>query len=378
MKTGTGIGVTGFWLACLAGCGGACGGGAQPADTDSPDAGNPADQCDAAPDDGGLDADVRDAAEDVEDANPFLFDVCPGPSVFENREGCAHPPVVADCDAGWCRIPAGCFDLGSPYTEPIRGAYSETPTQVTLTHSFEIMQYEVTHADWARSGFPDPSELGPGGSGACPEDDCPVENVTWFEAAAFANRMSELHDPPLPACHVLTDCEGEVGRGMVCDGFGVSAATIYDCAGYRLPTFAEHEYATRAGTTTTYYSGPILMRTSPLECVGGDPCLEPIAWFCWNSEGRTHRVGTREPNAWGLYDMLGNVSEWVNDEFSGLGYGGEPIVDPTGPDTHGIRRCTKGGFYSANRYLTRPAAGYEGPRMAHASVAGLRLVRTLP
>ncbi len=375
MMIRVGIGVTGLWLLCLAGCDGACGGGAQPDGGDAPDAG---DTDGGAPADGGHDADVGEVAEDAEDANPFIFDVCPGPTTFVNREGCVHPPVVPDCDAGWCRIPAGCFDLGSPYTEPARGPYSETPTQVTLTRPFEIMQYEVTHADWARSGFPDPSKLGPGGSGACPEDDCPVENLSWFEAAAFANRMSELHDPPLPACHVLSECEGEVGSGMVCDGFNVSAPTIYDCTGYRLPTFAEYEYATRAGTTTTYYSGPIMMRTNPLDCVGGDPCLEPIAWFCWNSDGRPHRVGTREPNGWGLYDMLGNIGEWVNDEYSGLGYGGEPISDPTGPDTGGTRRQAKGGFFSMMRYGCRSAANFEGPSWAYGEVVGLRLVRTLP
>jgi sulfatase modifying factor 1 len=308
----------------------------------------------------------------------FLFDTCPGPVAFESGAECSHPAVAPECADGWCRIPAGCFLMGSARSEPVHGAYSETQTQVTLTHIFEVMDHEVTQGEWTAAGFPNPSGMGPAGTGACADPDCPLENVTWFEALAFANRMSELHDPPLPACYRLSGCTADVGSGMACGGVVVAAASIYECTGYRLPTVAEHEYATRAGTTTSYYSGPICMVTDPRECLGADPCLEPIGWYCWNSEGRTHRVREKVPNGWGLYDMLGNVAEWVNDEFDGLGYGGEPLVDPSGPTRDGRERNSRGGAVNHWPYLCRAAANFGLPPATRGEILGLRLARTLP
>jgi formylglycine-generating enzyme required for sulfatase activity len=255
------------------------------------------------------DAGAEDApGDDGRDANPFIFDVCPGPQPFAGLPGCEHPAVARQCADGWCRIPPGCFRLGSEASEPVRAAYSETPTPVTLTHGFEIQQYEVTQGDWTAAGLSNPSLFGPSGSSACAAPDCPLENVTWFEALAYANRLSELHAPDLEPCFELLGCEGDVGSGMTCTTVNVRATTVYDCVGYRLPTVAEWEYAARAGTSTTYYSGPINMRWDPIECVGDDPCLEPIAWYCMNSGDHSHPVGQKEPNAWGLHDMLGNVA----------------------------------------------------------------------
>ena len=109
--------------------------------------------------------------------------------------------------------------------------------------------------------------------------DCPVERVSWDDVQEFIGRLNAL--------------EGEVR--------------------YRLPTEAEWEYAARAGTSGDRY--------------GGD--LDAIAWYRENSEGRTHPVGQKAPNAFGLHDMLGNVFEWVQDWYGA--YPGGSVTDPRGP-----------------------------------------------
>jgi len=312
-----------------------------------------------------------------EDLNPYNFDVCPGPKLFDPMTDCIHPEVVANCQNGWCKIPPGCFLLGSPPDEPARGAYDETLTPVTLTHPFEIMDHEVTQGEWESAGFPNPSRFGPNGSGECSSSDCPLENITLFEIMAYANQLSIIHNPPFEPCYRLISCKGEMGSGMLCESFEVTAETIYECEGYRLPTAAEWEYAARAGTKTAFYSGPIYAPTVdyPDECRGSDPCLEKIAWYCVNSGYHTHPIKQKDPNNWGLYDMLGNVFEWVNDQIDGLGYGGLPITDPIGPEGHPNRRALKGGSVIAMAALCRSAAFFEAGLDSRGE--GFRLARTI-
>jgi formylglycine-generating enzyme required for sulfatase activity len=135
----------------------------------------------------------------------------------------------------------------------------------------------------------------------------PVEHVTWPDAAEFCRRASE-----------------KTGRVV------------------RLPTEAEWEYACRAGTSTEWSHGS--------DSAG----LGEHAWYKANSRGRTHAVGQKKPNAWGLYDMHGNVWEWVADWYDAGYYASSPREDPPGP-TNGTLRVVRGGTWSLDRFKCRSA-----------------------
>ncbi len=213
-------------------------------------------------------------------------------------------------------IPPGTFVMGSPRSEAGRSMDEEQWT-VTLSKGFWIKQTEVTRREWrAVMGFepPDPSNCG---------DDCPVEGVPWYDATEYMNVLSSAAG--LFPCYT----DGPRGRTFfftVCDGF-------------RLPTEAEWEYAARAGTTDAVY---------------GD--LDAIAWWSGNATQRTYPVAQRQPNPWGLYDMIGNVEEWTNDIYGE--YPTTPRTDPFGPrhTTLGEHRSFRGCSWNSGENQCRAAA----------------------
>lgn len=158
-------------------------------------------------------------------------------------------------------IPPGSFTMGSPESERGRTA-NETPRTVTVAQGFRLGVTEVTQKQWREIMGSDPSYF--------KGDQLPVEHVTWHEAAEFCRRLGEKE-----------------GRH------------------YRLPTEAEWEYACRAGSTAAYSTGK------------DEAALAEAGWYQRNSGNQSHPVGQKKPNAWGLHDMHGNVSEWCADRPDG-------------------------------------------------------------
>lgn len=215
-------------------------------------------------------------------------------------------------------IPAGSFLMGSPGIEKDRDADEGPQRQITISKPFYLGKYEVTQEQWEKVMTVNPSYFK-----NCPK--CPVENVNWQEIQNFITRLNAL------------------GEGK-----------------YRLPTEAEWEYACRAGANTKYSFGE------------DESALGGYAWFSENSGNRTHEVGTKQSNAWGLYDMHGNVWELVQD-WKG-NYPNGAVTDPLGPANGSTRVGRGGSWYGLSRFL-RSAGRFGNSPLDRDNGLGFRLVR---
>ena len=214
-------------------------------------------------------------------------------------------------------IPEGSFEMGSTKYD------SEKPVhKVHIRLPFYMGKYPVTQAQWEKVMGSNPSHFK--GSNR------PVEKISWEDAQAFLKRLNEQEN---------------------CNG----------C--FRLATEAEWEYGARAGTKTAYSFGD------------DETQLAKYAWFSDNSGGETHPVGKTQPNPWGLYDMHGNVNEWVQDWYGG--YSDEEQTDPVGPKS-GSNRVFRGGGWGNDAGFVRSAdRGRWGPGI-RINDLGFRVVRTYP
>jgi formylglycine-generating enzyme required for sulfatase activity len=202
-------------------------------------------------------------------------------------------------------IPAGEFLMGS--TDSGKDAQGDEKPQhkVRITRPFYLGATEVTQGQYRAVTGANPSNF----QGS---EDLPVENVSWEEAQAFCDKLNALEKQQLGGAH------------------------------YRLPTEAEWEYACRAGTTMRFSFGD------------ADASLSEYAWFQANSGGKTHPVGQKRPNAWGLLDVHGNVWEWCGDGYDGNYYGTSPGADPRGP-SRAAERVIRGGAWGYDPQCCRAA-----------------------
>ena len=266
------------------------------------------------------------------------------PGTLALLEGCKRQaPANAPSDAQnksktesgaeMVRLPGGRFTMGDAKE------VDATPHEVVV-NSFYIDKHLVTQAEHQRVMGKNPSRWKAGAN--------PVEQVRWSDAVRYCNARSRLKG--LEPCYDLQTWE--------CN---------FDANGYRLPTEAEWEYACRAGTKTAYS-----FANSPSK-------LKDYAWFKDNSGSKPRPVGQKRPNAWGLYDMHGNVWEWCNDYYEVDYYQQSPEENPKGPKT-GETKVVRGGAWKFSADSCRSGYRYnEDPGYVDAcfgyDIYGFRCVR---
>jgi formylglycine-generating enzyme required for sulfatase activity len=252
------------------------------------------------------------------------------------------------------RIEAGDFPRGSPESDRDAQDDEKPQKKVTLSHPFLLAKTKVTQALFQKVMGKNPSIFSADGASkdkvrGVDTADHPVESVRWIEAIEFCNKLSE-RDGLEPYYRM--------------DG---NTVTVNGGDGWRLPTEAEWEYACRAGTDTRW-------------SFGDDPKkLGDYAWFEGNSDGRTHPVGLKKANPWGLYDMGGDVPEWCWDRYDPKSYQKDHLIDPTGAAT-GDQRVFRGGGWNDDAAQTR-SASRQSLGVAYGGVLnhiGIRVARDAP
>jgi formylglycine-generating enzyme len=257
-------------------------------------------------------------------------------------------------DLTFASIPGGTFRMGDIQGD---GKRPELPVHYVTLDSFEMSIYEVTNTQYityltealATGDIIATSSSVTGVSGDwsgqeyldLDDDDCDID----YSGGTFTVRDNRENHPVI-----------EVTR------YGAKAFAEY--YGLDLPTEAEWEYACRAGTETKYYSG------------NSESDLFRAGWYEGNADDWTHPVGQKEPNAWGLYDMLGNVFEWCNDLYDSAYYSISPLSNPTGPET-GTTFVIRSGNWGGEAYHCRSASRtYYWPDNSDSGL-GFRVVRRL-
>ena len=213
-------------------------------------------------------------------------------------------------------LPSGEFIMGSD-----QGSSDEAPPHKVRITGFLMDKFEVTHELLKRAQLPNPSHWQENAKN-------PVERVRWRDAKQYCNERSIL--------------EGlKPGYNEKTSDWDVD----YSANGYRLPTEAEWEFAAHAGTDGPYDFGQ-------------PDKLRQHGWFTDNADQKTHPVGQKKPNAWGLHDMYGNVSEWCEDVYSPTYYKESSPADPPGPPSPGqdVKRVIRGGSWKSSPLACRTTA----------------------
>jgi len=251
-------------------------------------------------------------------------------------------------------IEGGTFAMGTPESEEKRES-DEKQHKITVS-SFWMGKYEVTQKQYKKVMGSNPSYFTGTGQDL---SNLPVENVTWYDAVEFCNKLSEKNGLE-PYYKIDKNKEDPDNKNSVFkDQFKYTVA-ILGGNGFRLPTEAEWEYACRAGTTTAYY--------------WGDEIDDNYLWCYSNSGKETHPVGEKKANRFGLYDMSGNAWEWCFDWY---GEYGSVINDPKGADS-GMYRVLRGGSWNTFYYLLLRSADrdWSNPGFRNYNYCGFRVVRS--
>ncbi len=231
------------------------------------------------------------------------------------RQGPTPPPsapqvMTSKSGIEMVLLPGGTFEMGND-----KGTPDEAPVHKVTVGPFWMDRCEVVQEEFRKYQRPDPSHFkGPRQ---------PLEQINWTDATGYCNDRSLAEG--------LEPCYDD--KTWACN---------FKANGYRLPTEAEWEYACRAGTTTQYSFG------------NSAGALKDYAWHTDNAAARTHPVGQKKPNAWGLYDMHGNVSEWCHDRYAKDYYKQSPDKDPRGP-SEGRERVIRGGAWNSSAGSCRSA-----------------------
>ncbi len=240
--------------------------------------------------------------------------------------------IIKELNLELIKCPAGKFMMGSPDEELGRFG-NEKQYLVNITKPFYIGKYEVTQSQYETLMQRNPSEF----KGA----NNPVESVSYSDANTFCDKLNKKYSSLLPK-------------------------------GYKfaLPTEAQWEYACRAGTNTALNNGSNLTSTNGV-CIN----LDEVAWYSINSEGSSHPVGQKKPNAWDIYDMHGNVSEWCRDWY------GEPLndeaIDPMCDDNTSARRVNRGGSFGSFAMFCRSAIRIATNPETSSPIQGFRVALVL-
>ncbi len=260
------------------------------------------------------------------------------PAVTAAPSAAGTPIPVQNKPVEMIRVEGGTFLMGDNI--------DATPAHNVTVSSFSIGRYELDQDQYQSLTGDNPS--------ANKGNNLPVESVSWFEAIKYCNAKNKAEG--LPQAY-------NENTGELLNSSGQVTNDITQVKGYRLPTEAEWEYAARGGNKTGNY------------LFSGSDNPDQAAWYEDNSGGKTHDVGTKQPNELGIFDMNGNVSEWCTDWYNSGYYSKSPAINPTNTDPSTIRVTRSGSWLDSKENITVSSRNFHTPDFRF-DYLGFRLARS--